>query len=36
MRDAKLQRIEELKSKFEQDKQKQLRLKTERKFKPFK
>jgi ribosomal RNA-processing protein 7 len=36
MRDAKLQRIEDLKSKFEGDKEKQLKMKQERKFKPFK
>lgn len=36
MRDAKLQRIEELKNKFESDKQKQLKMKQDRKFKPLK
>ena len=36
MLDAKLQRIEELKSKFESDKERQLKLKQDRKFKPFK
>ena len=36
MRDAKLQRLDDLKSKFENDKQKQLKMKQERKFKPLK
>ena len=35
MRDAKLKRIEDLKTKFETDKQKQIKMKQDRKFKPF-
>ena len=35
MRDAKLARIEDLKNKFETDKQKQIKMKQDRKFKPF-
>lgn len=35
MKDAKLKRIEDLKSKFETDKQKQIKMKQDRKFKPY-
>jgi ribosomal RNA-processing protein 7 len=35
MRDAKLARIDDLKNRFESDKQKQIKMKQDRKFKPF-
>jgi ribosomal RNA-processing protein 7 len=35
MKEEKLKRIDDLKSKFEADKQKQLKMKQDRKFKPF-